>query len=631
LGLDYAQNSGYYYYNPQQHSLIKVPVEITEIPNSGIYASFNLFYPAIYPYYHELSKIYSYLEAGYMSYLLEVNGITAKSAIINPAMATKAEEQILASYQLINHFPDKLTIPENTILLVNNFTTFSCYKFQHGKSEQIAQIDGSFKFGQKGSNLNILRNSAAVLLLSGDDYLAIGKWTQAFTEQALDYSFGSCLFGVFDLGKHIGSLLHQQHYNTAIVLGRITNEMIAAKSLDDVREMSSENSFIELIKEDLEEMLPTYMLPQHIIKLPEFPLTINGKVNLKALPVPYQIQEQCTIIQPRDKFENDFYQIWSQVLPNITKVGVENDFFIYGGDSLKAIMLSVKIGQAFLRKIPVTFVYKNRTISRQAKAIFEYLLQPTLDYVSLNSSTNNQVLILFPPINSGTEAYYALASQLENYIKVVGVNNYFINYPNKVSNDYNALIDYYTTQAKKILSEYSTANRVFLGGWSMGGNISISVYQNLCSDFVNLDQHVILFDSHNQLDQNKYISVKQELNDIYNMLNPQNSVYQQFVTAGYTEAQYKYFMDCSMEILNKMFFKNLSCRIFLIRCSEKISVLHCEDIKNNWGESCNDVVTTNVKANHINVLIETELISQVATVLIEKLFNKYLSYTNSTK
>ena len=133
LGQDYAQNYGYYYYDPEQHCLINVPVDITMIPNNGIYVSFNVFYPAVYPYYHERSKAYSYLEAGYMSYLLEVNGITTKPAILNAAMATKAEEQILASYQLINSTPDKLNMPEDAVLLVNKLTTFSCYKFQHGR------------------------------------------------------------------------------------------------------------------------------------------------------------------------------------------------------------------------------------------------------------------------------------------------------------------------------------------------------------------------------------------------------------------------------------------------------------------------------------------------------------------
>ncbi|MEN9391344.1 MAG: hypothetical protein RL017_642, partial [Pseudomonadota bacterium] len=225
FGLDYAQNSGYYYYDPQQHCLIKVALETTKIPNSGIYAFFNLFCPAIYPYYHEQSDVYSYLEAGYMSYLLEVNGITAKPTNFN---FTMADEKILASYQLVDHFPDELNMPKNAILLVNNFTTFNCYKYQHGKFELIAQINGLFKFGQKHGNLNIIRNSAAILLLGGDDYLAIGKWTQAFTEQVLEHNLGSCLLGVFDLGKHIGSLLHQQYFSTAIVLGKITNEMIAA-------------------------------------------------------------------------------------------------------------------------------------------------------------------------------------------------------------------------------------------------------------------------------------------------------------------------------------------------------------------------------------------------------------------
>jgi len=623
LGHDYVQNSGYYYYDPEQHCLIKVPVDIMAIPNNGIYVSLNVFYPAIYPYYHERSEAYSYLEAGYMSYLLEVNGITTKLAILNPEMATKAEEQVLASYQLINTMPDKLDMPEDAILLVNNLTSFSCYKFQQGKFELITEIDGSFKFGQKGSNLNILRDSAAVLLLGGDDYLAIGKWTQAFTEQILEHNVGSCLFGVFDLGKHVGSLLHQQHFNTAIVLGRVTKEMIAARSLEEGGEISSNNSFVELIKEDLEELLPAYMLPQHIIKLSEFPLTINGKVNIKALPVPDQVQEQRAIVLPRDKYENDFYQIWSQVLPDITKVGVENDFFNCGGDSLKAIMLSVKIGQVFVRKIPATFVYKNRTIANQAKAIFEYLLQPSTDYATLNEECSDKVLILYPPFNSGGEAYCALGASLGDCVQVVGMNHYFINYPGKTTNSWTDVLDYYCQQTQKILAQYPD-KAFWLGGWSMGGNIAACIFEQLGADYPQIAQQIIVLDSQNKTEGTTEL-ISLDVNSSWNAYNPDSIMYQQFMAAGYSIKQYHHYVDCSFDILNQMQLTTFSGKVFLIKCLEPIAHFYTPLPDNGWGQVAKEVSIHNLDANHTNVLIEPELISQVAIILKEEIFNNNIS------
>lgn len=615
LGHDYAQNSGYYYYDPEQHCLIKVPVDIMAIPNNGIYVSFNVFYPAIYPYYHERSEAYSYLEAGYMSYLLEINGITTKLAILNPEMATKAEEQVLASYQLINTMPDKLDMPEDAILLVNNLTTFSCYKFQQGKFELITEIDGSFKFGQKGSNLNILRDSAAVLLLSGDDYLAIGKWTQAFTEQILEQNVGSCLFGVFDLGKHVGSLLHQRHFNTAIVLGRVTEEMISVKSLGETGEIAPNNSFIELIKEDLEELLPAYMVPKHIIKLPEFPLTVNGKVNIKALPVPDQIQEQCTIVLPRDKYESDFYQIWEQVLLDMAKVGVENDFFKSGGDSLKAIMLSVKISQVFIRKIPATFVYKNRTIASQAKSIFEYLLQPSVDYATLSDEHPSKILIMYPPFNSGGEAYYALTTYLRNQVQVVAINHYFINYPDSVTNNWMDVLDYYCQQTKKILAQYPNKT-IWLGGWSMGGNIAACVFEQLAADYPKIVPQIIVLDSQNKIEKTTEL-MSLDMNNPWNAYNPDSIMYQQFMAAGYSIKQYHHYVDCSFDILNQMQLTTFSGKVFLIKCLEPIAHFYTSLPDNGWGQVAKEVTIHNLNANHTNILIEPQFIEQVAQKLEE--------------
>ncbi|XP_044715293.1 AMP-binding enzyme domain-containing protein [Hirsutella rhossiliensis] len=89
----------------------------------------------------------------------------------------------------------------------------------------------------------------------------------------------------------------------------------------------------------------------------------------------------------------------------------------------------------FVRKVATAFVYKHRTIAQQAKAIVQCVLQPALDHIELNEAKHSKRLVLFSPSDSGAEAYYALAQALANDVNVIGINNFFINYPEKVTAD----------------------------------------------------------------------------------------------------------------------------------------------------------------------------------------------------
>jgi acyl-coenzyme A synthetase/AMP-(fatty) acid ligase len=75
----------------------------------------------------------------------------------------------------------------------------------------------------------------------------------------------------------------------------------------------------------LKDKLPEYMVPATFIAMESFPLTINGKLDRKALPIPDFTQAQEQYIAPRDEIESIACQIWQQAL-NIPQVGIEDDF-----------------------------------------------------------------------------------------------------------------------------------------------------------------------------------------------------------------------------------------------------------------------------------------------------------------
>ena len=95
----------------------------------------------------------------------------------------------------------------------------------------------------------------------------------------------------------------------------------------------------ERVREFLGRSLPDYMIPASVTVLDELPLTVNGKVDRAALPVPGLPVVQGGSVAPRTEVERTFAAVWSQVL-GVAGVGVHDDFFHLGGDSIRAVQMA---------------------------------------------------------------------------------------------------------------------------------------------------------------------------------------------------------------------------------------------------------------------------------------------------
>nr|WP_257785607.1 non-ribosomal peptide synthetase/type I polyketide synthase [Pedobacter steynii] len=117
------------------------------------------------------------------------------------------------------------------------------------------------------------------------------------------------------------------------------------------------------IKAVLTRYLPNQMIPGIIIWLKEFPININGKVDYNLFPDPV-IKKSSSYIPPVYEIEIRLVEIWSDVL-NIEKenIGVNDGFFAMGGNSLKVVLLSQKIEDAFGISIQVAELFDHDTIN----------------------------------------------------------------------------------------------------------------------------------------------------------------------------------------------------------------------------------------------------------------------------
>ena len=107
------------------------------------------------------------------------------------------------------------------------------------------------------------------------------------------------------------------------------------------------------VREALQRRLPDYMLPALCVTLDELPLTPNGKVDRRALPEPdtYYNSVQQEYSAPRTEIEEQLAQIWQQVL-DIEQIGVQDNFFALGGDSILGIQISSRARQRGIALAP---------------------------------------------------------------------------------------------------------------------------------------------------------------------------------------------------------------------------------------------------------------------------------------
>jgi len=139
--------------------------------------------------------------------------------------------------------------------------------------------------------------------------------------------------------------------------------------IEDSNVVSDTEEVVNDLRVYLKEKLPDYMHPTYYIQIDSIPLTPNGKVNKKVLPLPnFESANRRHYSEPRTESENKLLCIWQRIL-QVEKIGRFDNFFELGGHSLLSTQLASSIKSEFSVDIPIKVIFEIDTLEEMASYI----------------------------------------------------------------------------------------------------------------------------------------------------------------------------------------------------------------------------------------------------------------------
>ncbi|WP_038262967.1 amino acid adenylation domain-containing protein, partial [Xenorhabdus cabanillasii] len=148
----------------------------------------------------------------------------------------------------------------------------------------------------------------------------------------------------------------------------------------------------ELLESALKQQLPEYMVPGLYIPLERMPLTLNNKVDKKALPIPNEDDfRRQNYVAPRNEIEIKIGQLWKRLL-NVSQVGIYDNFFTLGGHSLQATRLISSIRNELEIEVPLRSVFEHPTLEQLSQVITIHLIKEKRKHFQVGQETEQELL-----------------------------------------------------------------------------------------------------------------------------------------------------------------------------------------------------------------------------------------------
>ncbi len=221
--------------------------------------------------------------------------------------------------------------------------------------------------------------------------------------------------------------------------------------------------------------LPEYMLPTHIVRLADFPLIANGKVNRKALPAPEAPTRLDTFVAPRDTLELELTPIWEATL-GVRPIGIHDVFFELGGHSLLAVRLMAQIQKQFGYNLPLATLFQYDTIEKLADLLRQQTSPKVWSpVVAIQPSGNKRPLFCIPGAGGNVIYFHNLARYLGPEQPFYGLQAAGLDGVSQPHTKVEQMAAYYIEAMQSV----QPRGPYLLGGHSLGGWVVFEMAQQL--------------------------------------------------------------------------------------------------------------------------------------------------------
>lgn len=206
------------------------------------------------------------------------------------------------------------------------------------------------------------------------------------------------------------------------------------------------------IKSILKDKLPDYMIPSALVKLEEFPTLPNGKIDFSNLPEPQKadFSNEKEFVDASSEIELQLAKIWEEVL-KINPIGIHDNFFEIGGDSMRSIQVIAKAQNANIALAPHQ-LFEYQTIAELARFLErkDEKQDEWSSLVSLNKTGTKPPLFCIHSGGAHVFFYHPLAQHLGNKQPLYALQPVGLDGKEQFHSTINEMASYYIQEMKKV-------------------------------------------------------------------------------------------------------------------------------------------------------------------------------------
>jgi amino acid adenylation domain-containing protein len=277
-----------------------------------------------------------------------------------------------------------------------------------------------------------------------------------------------------EAGEVEAALLSHPLVNEAIVMvrqdSRLERHLVGYVVTEDPAPLTDE------LRTHLTKTLPSFMIPSSFVYLKSLPLTPNGKVNRAALPDlrGERPKLQHLVANPSNEIEKRLVEIWERVL-NIHQIGILDDFFELGGDSLLVVHMLIEINEEFGQNLAPSTLLAHGTIKSLATALAVDSQEQQSSIVAIKPTGKLPPLFLLPPMAGEVLGYRSLAPHLDAEQPLYGIRALGLDGKVEPFRDLVKMAEFHLNE----LLSFQPSEPFLIGGYSMGGIVAFEMAHQL--------------------------------------------------------------------------------------------------------------------------------------------------------